>query len=63
MNTNNNVYTVIYTTVIVVIVAALLAFVSQSLARQFRLRLDNLHHFHSSMRMTDATVHRYRKFQ
>ena len=30
MNTNNNVYTVIYTTVIVVIVAALLAFVSQS---------------------------------
>ena len=31
MNTNNNVYTVIYTTVIVVIVAALLAFVSQSL--------------------------------
>ena len=31
MNTNNNVYTVIYTTVIVVIVAALRAFVSQSL--------------------------------
>ena len=31
MNTNNNVYTVIYTTVIVVAVAALLAFVSQSL--------------------------------
>ena len=31
MNTNNNLYTVIYTTVIVVIVAALLAFVSQSL--------------------------------
>lgn len=31
MNTNNNVYTVIYTTVIVVLVAALLAFVSQSL--------------------------------
>jgi Na+-transporting NADH:ubiquinone oxidoreductase subunit C len=31
MNTNSNVYTVIYTTVIVVIVAALLAFVSQSL--------------------------------
>lgn len=31
MNTNNNVYTVIYTTVIVVVVAALLAFVSQSL--------------------------------
>jgi Na+-transporting NADH:ubiquinone oxidoreductase subunit C len=31
MNTNNNVYTVIYTTVIVVIVVALLAFVSQSL--------------------------------
>ena len=35
MNTNNNVYTVIYTTAIVVVVAALLAFVSQSLkARQ-----------------------------
>ena len=31
MNTNNNVYTVIYTTLIVVVVAALLAFVSQSL--------------------------------
>ena len=31
MNTNNNVYTIIYTTLIVVIVAALLAFVSQSL--------------------------------
>ncbi|MBQ0024780.1 MAG: FMN-binding protein [Bacteroidales bacterium] len=31
MNTNSNVYTVIYTTVIVVIVAAVLAFVSQSL--------------------------------
>ena len=31
MNTNNNVYTVIYTTVIVVVVAAILAFVSQSL--------------------------------
>ncbi|MBR1698729.1 MAG: NADH:ubiquinone reductase (Na(+)-transporting) subunit C [Bacteroidales bacterium] len=31
MNTNNNVYTVIYTTIIVVVVAALLAFVSQSL--------------------------------
>ena len=31
MNTNSNVYTVVYTTVIVVIVAALLAFVSQSL--------------------------------
>ena len=31
MNTNNNVYTIIYTTVIVVVVAALLAFVSQSL--------------------------------
>jgi len=31
MNTNNNLYTVIYTTVIVVLVAALLAFVSQSL--------------------------------
>ena len=31
MNTNNNVYTVIYTTAIVVVVAALLAFVSQSL--------------------------------
>ena len=31
MNTNSNVYTVIYTTVIVVVVAALLAFVSQSL--------------------------------
>ena len=35
MNTNNNVYTIIYTTLIVVVVAALLAFVSQSLkARQ-----------------------------
>ena len=31
MNTNSNVYTIIYTTVIVVVVAALLAFVSQSL--------------------------------
>ena len=31
MNTNNNVYTIIYTTLIVVVVAALLAFVSQSL--------------------------------
>ena len=31
MNTNSNVYTVIYTTVIVVVVAAILAFVSQSL--------------------------------
>ena len=31
MNTNKNLYTIIYTTVIVVIVAALLAFVSQSL--------------------------------
>lgn len=31
MNTNNNVYTIVYTTVIVVVVAALLAFVSQSL--------------------------------
>jgi len=31
MNTNSNIYTVIYTTVIVVVVAALLAFVSQSL--------------------------------
>ena len=31
MNTNNNIYTVIYTTLIVVVVAALLAFVSQSL--------------------------------
>ena len=31
MNTNNNVYTIIYTTLLVVIVAALLAFVSQSL--------------------------------
>ena len=31
MNTNNNLYTVIYTTIIVVVVAALLAFVSQSL--------------------------------
>ena len=31
MNTNSNVYTVVYTTVIVVVVAALLAFVSQSL--------------------------------
>ena len=31
MNTNNTVYTVIYTTLIVVVVAALLAFVSQSL--------------------------------
>ena len=31
MNTNNNVYTLVYTTLIVVVVAALLAFVSQSL--------------------------------
>ena len=31
MNTNNNLYTIIYTTLIVVVVAALLAFVSQSL--------------------------------
>ena len=31
MNTNSNVYTIIYTTIIVVVVAALLAFVSQSL--------------------------------
>ena len=31
MNTNNNVYTVLYTALIVVVVAALLAFVSQSL--------------------------------
>ncbi len=31
MNTNSNLYTVIYTTVIVVVVAAVLAFVSQSL--------------------------------
>lgn len=31
MNTNSNLYTVIYTTVIVVVVAAILAFVSQSL--------------------------------
>lgn len=31
MNTNNNVYTVIYTTVVVVLVAAILAFVSQKL--------------------------------
>ncbi len=31
MNTNNNLYTVIYTSVIVIVVAALLAFVSQSL--------------------------------
>lgn len=31
MNTNNNVYTVIYTTVVCVLVAAVLAFVSQSL--------------------------------
>ena len=31
MNTNNNIYTVVYTSVIVVVVAALLAFVSQSL--------------------------------
>ena len=31
MNTNNNVYTLVYTTIIVVVVAALLAFVSQSL--------------------------------
>ena len=31
MNTNSNVYTVIYTTVICVLVAAILAFVSQSL--------------------------------
>lgn len=31
MNTNNNVYTVIYTTIVVVLVAAILAFVSQKL--------------------------------
>ena len=31
MNTNNNLYTIIYTTLIVVLVAAILAFVSQSL--------------------------------
>lgn len=31
MNTNNNVYTIIYTTVVCVVVAAILAFVSQSL--------------------------------
>lgn len=31
MNTNSNIYTLVYTTVIVVVVAALLAFVSQSL--------------------------------
>ena len=31
MNTNNNVYTIIYTTVVCVLVAAILAFVSQSL--------------------------------
>ncbi|MBQ9891839.1 MAG: FMN-binding protein [Bacteroidales bacterium] len=31
MNTNSNIYTVIYTTIIVVVVAALLSFVSQSL--------------------------------
>jgi len=31
MNTNSNVYTVVYTTIIVVLVAAVLAFVSQSL--------------------------------
>lgn len=31
MNTNSNVYTVVYTTVICVLVAAILAFVSQSL--------------------------------
>lgn len=31
MNTNNNIYTVIYTSIIVIVVAALLAFVSQSL--------------------------------
>ena len=31
MNTNNNVYTIVYTTLIVVVVAAILAFVSQSL--------------------------------
>ena len=31
MNTNNNLYTVIYTTIIVVVVAAVLSFVSQSL--------------------------------
>ena len=31
MNTNNTIYTLVYTTVIVVVVAALLAFVSQSL--------------------------------
>ncbi|MBO4341016.1 MAG: NADH:ubiquinone reductase (Na(+)-transporting) subunit C [Bacteroidales bacterium] len=35
MNTNNNLYTVVYTSIIVIVVAALLAFVSQSLkARQ-----------------------------
>lgn len=35
MNTNSNLYTVIYTTIVVVVVAAVLAFVSQSLkARQ-----------------------------
>ena len=31
MNTNNNVYTVVYTTIVVVLVAAVLAFVSQKL--------------------------------
>ncbi|MBQ4306641.1 MAG: Na(+)-translocating NADH-quinone reductase subunit C, partial [Bacteroidales bacterium] len=31
MNTNGNLYTIIYTSVIVILVAALLAFVSQSL--------------------------------
>lgn len=31
MNTNGNIYTVIYTTVVVVVVAAVLAFVSETL--------------------------------
>ena len=31
MNTNSNVYTVVYTTVVCVLVAAILAFVSQTL--------------------------------
>ncbi len=31
MNTNNNIYTIVYTTIIVVVVAAILAFVSQGL--------------------------------
>ena len=44
MNTNNNVYTVIYTTVIVVIVAAVLAFVAQKLgpAQQANAKAETL---------------------